>query len=365
MVGLSESLDSTSLEFERTLALEKFADAESQPFSAGGAATSAAGVGHSPVLSEFNHPILNEFNSDPGTNVTYDETMRLEQTDDFSSEYVADSGKHAGEDRAEREAERSTSEYTDTALTSGRDFPLLSEDILDRNGAMDNTQGVFSGSLQDQPESLHSDDRQYSAVESTQHHSDKVNELEENNQQQTDHNSARELRRYVSSRGGAVYPDGAASRQRTHSSLVPILLVCIALAAVLYFARNVIAAMNLPEPVVSVFCTVTGCELPAKKDIEQLELVRHQMFSHKTLDDVLVFSVDLVNRAKFPQPYPVLVVTMANGTGESVAFRKFTPAEYLEDDSSLKTLPAGAPVRIKFEIVDPGPEALSSELSFE
>ena len=92
--------------------------------------------------------------------------MRLEQTDDFSSEYVADSGKHAGEDRAEREAERSTSEYTDTALTSGRDFPLLSEDILDRNGAMDNTQGVFSGSLQDQPESLHSDDRQYSAVES-------------------------------------------------------------------------------------------------------------------------------------------------------------------------------------------------------
>ena len=56
---------------------------------------------------------------------------------------------------------------------------------------------------------------------------------------------------------------------------------------------------------------------------------------------------------------------MANGTGESVAFRKFEPAEYLEDDPTLKTLPAGEPVRIKFEIVDPGPQALSSELSFE
>ena len=98
--------------------------------------------------------------------------MRLEQTDDFSSEYVADSGKHAGEDRAERKAERSTSEYTDTALTSGRDFPLLSEDILDRNGTIDDTQGVFSGSLQEQPASLYSDDRQNSAVESAQHHSD-------------------------------------------------------------------------------------------------------------------------------------------------------------------------------------------------
>lgn len=365
MIDLGESLDNTSLEFERTLALENFTDAESPQYSADSTTPPSADVTRSPDISEFSQPIVNDFRPEPRTNITYDETVRFEQTDDFSAQSFAESRQAGVDDHAERNPERSTSEYTDTTINTGRDYPLLSDDFLDQNATVNEAQDAFSQS-QNQPESLYSDDRQYSSANSDQRNSD-VDELEEDlRERRVDQDSARELRRYVSSRGGAVYPEGSArNRQGTRSSILPVLLMCVALGGVLYLARNVIATMNLPEPVVSAFCAVTGCELPAKKDIEQLELVRHQMFSHKTLDDVLVFSVDLVNRARFPQPYPVLVVTMANGTGESVAFRKFEPAEYLEDDPALKTLPAGEPVRIKFEIVDPGPQALSSELSFE
>ena len=366
-----ESLDSTSLEFERTLALEKYTDADPADLNAG-AAKPVTDYSRSSDGPAFNQPVVNDFSAEHRTNITYDETVRLEQTGDLSAEVFTESPRRIPDNSAQRNPEQSTSEYTDTAFASGRDYPLLSDDILDRNATVDETHDAFSASMQDQTqdqlESLYSDDRLFQHTETDRQHPQREDDFEEiASTGSHDQDSARELRRYVSSRGGAVYSERsrANNRQASRSSIWPVLLMCAALAGVLYLARNVIATMNLPEPVVSVFCAVTGCELPARKDVEQLELVRHQMFSHKTLDDVLVFSVDLVNRARFPQPYPVLVVTMANGTGESVAFRKFEPAEYLEDDPSLKTLPAGKPVRIKFEIVDPGPEALSSELSFE
>ena len=89
------------------------------------------------------------------------------------------------------------------------------------------------------------------------------------------------------------------------------------------------------------------------------------MSSHPTLSDVLEINVDVINRAPFPQPYPVLSVTMTDSDGGIVAERKFKPADYLEPDALDDTLPTNQLVRIKFEILDPGPEASSSELVFE
>ncbi len=182
--------------------------------------------------------------------------------------------------------------------------------------------------------------------------------------------SAVELRSHVSERGGGVLPLTEDKEVRRKSSqqksmLVPLLCCAAALLGVLYLARDQIAQLDLPEPVLGAFCSVTGCELTVAQDIERLELLRHKMSSHPTLSDVLEINVDVINRAPFPQPYPVLSITMTDTNGGVVAERKFKPEDYLEPESIEDTLPTNQLVRIKFEILDPGPEASSSELVFE
>lgn len=180
--------------------------------------------------------------------------------------------------------------------------------------------------------------------------------------------SAREMHRHIRNRGGAMLPDNGFDAQSTEKSargfLLPLVGVLLISCMLLYAARNSVAKMNLPEPVLSAFCGVTGCQLPAQSDVSRLELMRRRMYNHPTLDEVLVISVDLINRAPFPQPYPMLAITMTNSEGTPVANRDFTPAEYQPPELIGELLPAGKPVRVKFEIVDPAVDAQSFDLEF-
>jgi predicted Zn finger-like uncharacterized protein len=183
-----------------------------------------------------------------------------------------------------------------------------------------------------------------------------------------DNDSAVELRRHVSQRGGEVLPiatEEQSHRTQQHSMLMPLLCVALALAATLYFARERVAQLDLPEPVLSAFCGLAGCELPVKQDLTRLELLQHRMNIHSERTDVLVINVDMINNAPYRQPYPVLAVGMFDQDEAIVAERKFQPEDYLEPELLDATLPAGEPVRIRFEILDPGPEAVTSEVVFE
>ncbi len=182
--------------------------------------------------------------------------------------------------------------------------------------------------------------------------------------------SAVSLRNHVSKRGGEVLPLSKESESKRRSTqqksmFIPLVCCAAALIGVLYLAKDQVAKLDLPEPVLSAFCGVTGCELDVAKDLSRLELRGHKMSSHPTLSDVLVIDVEVINRAPFPQPYPVLSVTMSDTAGETVATRQFQPADYLEPEAIDNTLPSDQLVRISFEILDPGPEASSSELVFE
>lgn len=351
-ISVGGYLDSTSLEFERTLAFENYSQAEVDAQTT----INDQNEGIADGLGSLKNSQFDTRLAAPASNTNLnDQTLPL--TQDFDTGVKWQPEPHPLSDRDKRSA----GDPTAAALT-GRDYPQVDEDLLaNQSDAFEQLSGTADPDRHLSPEELGIQPRVDTAEFNQQN--DALQEFEK------DQSSASELRRYVSTGGGAIVSGSDTGQRRktrqSTSMLKPLLLVCVLAAGALYLARDTIATMNLPEPVVSVFCGIAGCELPLQKDVEQLELVRHQMASHKTLDNVLVFTVDLINRANFPQPYPALVVTMANSGGESVAFRKFQPSEYLEEDPALTRLPAGMPVRIKFEIVDPGPEALSSELSFE
>ncbi|OED37724.1 hypothetical protein AB833_22550 [Chromatiales bacterium (ex Bugula neritina AB1)] len=180
--------------------------------------------------------------------------------------------------------------------------------------------------------------------------------------------SALEVQRHMRSKGGAVYLDSehdTEDSEASHGWFLPMIGLLIFACACLFLARNYIASLPLPPTVLSTFCSVTGCELPVHKDVDRLEIMRRKMFSHPSLENVLVISIDLLNKAPLPQLYPVIVVTMANGEGQPVAHRKFTPEEYQPDESQGLILSPNKPVRINFDIVDPGIDAQSFEIEFE
>lgn len=175
------------------------------------------------------------------------------------------------------------------------------------------------------------------------------------------------MRRHVNQRGVDIdSEDDYEVASKSHRSTIWLMLLgLLALAcAAAFYAREEIAKSNLPESVRAGFCSVAGCELPVATNIAELELLRQKVFSHKTTEGALVVSVDVINNARYPQPYPVLSITMANSEGESVAQRDFEPADYLKNYTGNETLTAGKPTRINIDIVDPGEDALSFEMEF-
>ena len=179
--------------------------------------------------------------------------------------------------------------------------------------------------------------------------------------------SATAMRQHVTERGVAIDTDDDQEEVREGGSgLLGWLLVGLiaALCAGAFFARDNIAQSNLPQSVRAAFCAVAGCQLPVATDISELQLLRQKVYSHPSIDGALVVSIDVVNNAVFPQPYPVLAITMANSAGEAVAQRDFEPSAYLENYSGDETLVAGKPTRINIDIVDPGDDAQSFEMEF-
>lgn len=179
--------------------------------------------------------------------------------------------------------------------------------------------------------------------------------------------SATAMRQHVNERGVAIDSDDDYDEvTEAGSGVLGWLLVGLiaVLCAAAFYARDNIAKSELPQSVRAAFCSVAGCELPVATNIADLKLLRQKVYSHPSIDGALVVSIDLINNAVFPQPYPVLMVTMANSVGEAVAQRDFEPAAYLENYTGNETLAAGKPTRINIDIVDPGEDAQSFEMEF-
>lgn len=141
----------------------------------------------------------------------------------------------------------------------------------------------------------------------------------------------------------------------------------LAIGLLLFAARGMIANMNLPEPVITVFCQVTGC-VPdqAKKNVDQLHTMRKRLYPHPEIENAIVISVDVVNNSIYKQPLPTLAVRLLNESDEIVAERDFNNTSYeVVDGSESGFLLPDEPTRLKIEVVDTGLAAADVELGFK
>lgn len=119
------------------------------------------------------------------------------------------------------------------------------------------------------------------------------------------------------------------------------------------------------QAVYAPLCQVFGCELPQQRDRSLLETRNLAVRTHPTEPDALQVNAMIVNRADFPQPFPVLELRFTTVRGTLVAGRRFEPAEYLGGDAAgMDMMPPRTPVQIELTMDDPGPEAVNYFLRF-
>ena len=132
-----------------------------------------------------------------------------------------------------------------------------------------------------------------------------------------------------------------------------------------YFNRDVLAADESWRPTLERGCRLVHCDLPLRVDLSQMDIVNRAVRKHPRLQDVLLINVAFENRAAFIQPYPLLEVNFTDQSGNSVAMRRFRPAEYLAADVDADGgMVTGSPVQVVLEVMDPGDEVVSFQFGF-
>ncbi len=114
------------------------------------------------------------------------------------------------------------------------------------------------------------------------------------------------------------------------------------------------------------FCAETGCELPLSREPRLVFLIQRDVRVHPKYEGALIVSAALVNKAVFSQPFPTILFTLYNVNGQTIASRRFAPAEYLDAaaiDGSAIMLPH-EPVQVIFELLAPEEAAVSFEFKF-
>lgn len=142
-------------------------------------------------------------------------------------------------------------------------------------------------------------------------------------------------------------------------------LLLLALSAQLLFVQREAFAQNPSmRPLIMDMCAYVGCSVAPRRAVEQIELVRRNVYAHPNVENALIIDARFVNNAPFSQPYPTLTVSLGNLRGDPMIRRNFAPREYRPALDPNARMAPGSPVRITLEVRDPGREARTFELDF-
>ena len=147
-------------------------------------------------------------------------------------------------------------------------------------------------------------------------------------------------------------------------SAVNLTLIFILATQFIYFNRD-LAQYAEWRPTLEEICQYAGCEIPQQRDITKITLINRELRSHPAVANALLVTATLVNNATFRQPYPMLLLSLSDVSGRTVAIRRFQPAEYMSRVVGIESgmLP-GMPVGVSLELADPGKAAVGFEFSF-
>ncbi len=119
------------------------------------------------------------------------------------------------------------------------------------------------------------------------------------------------------------------------------------------------------RPALERACAVLGCSLPAWREPSAFNMLSRDVIAMPGRSGVLRVQASIRNDARWPQPWPVLTLSLSDGNGRLLGARRFQPREYLGGAVHERLLGAGQAAQLAFDIVEPAPGVVAFDFRFE
>jgi predicted Zn finger-like uncharacterized protein len=132
-----------------------------------------------------------------------------------------------------------------------------------------------------------------------------------------------------------------------------------------WYLRDSLVTHYAGRQVLQVICDLTGCEVPVRRDTQQIIISNRALTAHPMKENVLSLKLEMVNTAAFQQPFPKLQLSLYNDMGTIIARRTFLPNEYKASQyQPNQMMPKLKAVHVELELQDPGNEVTGFKFDF-
>jgi hypothetical protein len=105
---------------------------------------------------------------------------------------------------------------------------------------------------------------------------------------------------------------------------------------IILIERERLAKHAVLRPAISQLCLWTGCQLSSWRQPDAFIVIQQSMEADPVQADTLIAQVSFKNDAKWPQPWPQIELALTDINGQTVALRRFSPKEYLNEDQQTE-----------------------------
>ncbi|QQQ00489.1 DUF3426 domain-containing protein [Lysobacter enzymogenes] len=157
-----------------------------------------------------------------------------------------------------------------------------------------------------------------------------------------------------------------APKPRAHwSGPAAIVALTLALALQLLLAQRAeLAADARWRPLVSGLCGALGCTIPPWREPSALTMLNRNVLPVPERAGALRASAGFRNDARWPQPWPTLVLSLEDVDGRRVGQRAFAPGEYRRDHRPGELIAPGQSAAVQFEVLEPAPRVVAFTFDF-
>ena len=144
-----------------------------------------------------------------------------------------------------------------------------------------------------------------------------------------------------------------------------IVTLCLALALQLLLAqRHELAASARWRPWIEGLCRALPCTVPAWREPQAYTMLDRSVQPSPAMPGVLAVQAHFRNDARWPQPWPTLVLGLSDVEGRQVGVRAFAPSEYraAADDDLLAP---GQSATVRLQVREPAPRIVAFTFDFQ
>jgi hypothetical protein len=146
-----------------------------------------------------------------------------------------------------------------------------------------------------------------------------------------------------------------------------VVLVALALSLllqVLLADRAQLAADARWRPLLASLCGALQCNLPPWREPTAFTVLARDVRPLPRRPGVLHVTATFRNDARWPQPWPALLLSLSDVDGRIVGARVFAPREYLAAGATQNLLASGQSASVALDILEPAPHVVAFTFDF-